>query len=108
MTVTKQQLAGARPAPPAADDYVTVAVSDLSRAEGEVLFTQFSSRLARSADHRDLLYQAPTFNFTELPLAEIAWPPLGRKPSKEHFGVLHPIANYPVKHHHHEHHHSHG
>jgi len=56
---------------------------------------------------RDLLDRVPD---TELPLAEIAWPPLGHKPSSEHYGVLHPIANYPVgKHHHHgHHHHEHG
>ena len=52
---------------------------------------------------RDLLDRVPD---TELPLAEIPWPPLAKKPSKEHFGVLQPIANYPIgKHHHHNHHH---
>ena len=54
---------------------------------------------------RDLLDRVPD---TELPLAEIPWPPLAKKPSKEHFGVLQPIPNYPVgkhHHHHHEHHH---
>jgi polyphosphate kinase 2 len=54
---------------------------------------------------RDLLDRVPD---TELPLAEIPWPPLGHKPLKERFGVLRPIANYPVhkhKHHHHHHHH---
>ena len=51
----------------------------------------------------DLLDRVPD---TELPLAEIPWPPLAKKPSKEHFGVLQPIANYPIgKHHHHNHHH---
>jgi hypothetical protein len=56
---------------------------------------------------RDLLDRVPD---TELPLAEIAWPPLGHKPAKEHYGVLKPIAAYPVhKHkHHHGHHHGHG
>ena len=55
---------------------------------------------------RDLLDRVPD---TELPLAEIPWPPLAKKPSKEHFGVLQPIANYPVgKHHQHKHdHHEH-
>jgi polyphosphate kinase 2 len=60
---------------------------------------------------RDLLDKVPD---TELPLGDIPWPPLGKKPSKEHFGVLHPIPNYPVgKHHHHDdherhkHHHEH-
>ncbi|MFL6721513.1 MAG: polyphosphate kinase 2 [Sphingomonas sp.] len=49
---------------------------------------------------RDLLDRVPD---TELPLAEIAWPPLGHKPDKERFGILQPIPNYPVgkhKHHH--------
>ena len=59
---------------------------------------------------RNLLDRVPD---TELPLAEIHWPPLEREPSKEHYGVLEPIANYPVDekrlddehhHHHHEHH----
>jgi len=62
---------------------------------------------------RDLLDRVPD---TELPLAEIPWPPLGHEPLQEHYGVLQPISNYPVgktgdddhdkkKHHrHHEHH----
>src|SRR3954447_10515989 len=46
---------------------------------------------------------------TELPLADIPWPPLGEAPSEEHFGVLHPIASYRSgKHGHHEHHHGDG
>jgi polyphosphate kinase 2 len=55
---------------------------------------------------RDLLDRVPD---TELPLAEIPWPPLEHKPSKERYGVLEPIANYPIhkKHHHHEHHEHH-
>jgi len=55
---------------------------------------------------RDLLDRVPD---TELPLADIPWPPLGREPSTEHFGVLQPIASYPIgKHkHHHDHHHGH-
>jgi hypothetical protein len=62
---------------------------------------------------RDLLDKVPD---TELPLADIPWPELDHKPSKEHYGVLHPIPNYPVPktdhgrhhdegHHHHHHHH---
>ena len=56
---------------------------------------------------RDLLDRVPD---TELPLAEIPWPALGHKPSKEHYGVLRPIADYPTgkaegHHDHHEHHH---
>ena len=55
---------------------------------------------------RDLLDRVPD---TELPLADIDWPPLDHEPSKEHYGVLHPIPNYPVgkKHHHEGHHHHH-
>ena len=56
---------------------------------------------------RDLLDRVPD---TELPLAEIQWPPLGHKPSKEHYGVLEPIASYSIgkhKHGHHHHHHDH-
>ena len=56
---------------------------------------------------RDLLDRVPD---TELPLAEIAWPPLGHKPLKERYGVLRPIPNYSTdKHKHkHKHHHEHG
>ena len=42
---------------------------------------------------RDLLDRVPD---TELPLAEITWPPLKARPSREHYGVLEPIPNYPV------------
>ena len=42
---------------------------------------------------RDLLDRVPD---TELPLADIVWPPLGRKPSKERYGVLKPLSPYPV------------
>ena len=55
---------------------------------------------------RDLLDRVPD---TELPLAQIPWPPLGSEPLKERYGVLQPIPNYPVEehgeHHHHHHHH---
>jgi polyphosphate kinase 2 len=54
---------------------------------------------------RDLLDRVPD---TELPLAEIAWPALGHKPLKERYGVLEPIANYPLGKHEHEHKHKHG
>jgi polyphosphate kinase 2 len=55
---------------------------------------------------RDLLDRVPD---TELPLAEIPWPPLGDEPLKERFGVLEPIPDYPVTRHHHDkkHHHHH-
>jgi polyphosphate kinase 2 len=42
---------------------------------------------------RDLLDRVPD---TELPLAEIPWPPLEREPSKEHYGVLEPIPDYRI------------
>ena len=42
---------------------------------------------------RDLLDRVPD---TELPLSEISWPPLAHPPLKERYGVLHPIAAYPV------------
>jgi len=42
---------------------------------------------------RDLLDRVPD---TELPLAEIPWPPLAHKPLKEKFGVIEPISSYPV------------
>jgi polyphosphate kinase 2 len=42
---------------------------------------------------RDLLDRVPD---TELPLAEIPWPPLAHKPLKEKFGVIKPISSYPV------------
>jgi polyphosphate kinase 2 len=42
---------------------------------------------------RDLLDRVPD---TELPLADIAWPPLGHEPLEEHYGVLEPLPNYPV------------
>ena len=59
---------------------------------------------------RDLLDRVPD---TELPLAEIEWPPLGHAPLKERFGVLQPIPNYPIPlaekggEHHKKHHHHH-
>jgi polyphosphate kinase 2 len=64
-------------------------------------------RVGRLTLLRDLLDRVPD---TELPLAEIPWPPLEHKPAKEHYGVLQPIANYAVaehelKHEHKHHHH---
>jgi polyphosphate kinase 2 len=55
---------------------------------------------------RDFLDRVPD---TDLPLADIPWPPLDHKPLKERFGVLKPIATFNVakkgkKHHkHHDH-----
>jgi len=40
---------------------------------------------------RDLLDRVPD---TELPLADIAWPPLSHEPLKERYGVLQPIPLY--------------
>ncbi|MES2136021.1 MAG: hypothetical protein V4502_03025, partial [Pseudomonadota bacterium] len=42
---------------------------------------------------RNLLDRVPD---TELPLAEIPWPPLAKAPLKERFGVLQPITNYRI------------
>jgi len=57
---------------------------------------------------RDLLDRLPD---TDLPLAEIDWPPLRRKPSKERYGVLKPIPDYARDEHviarKHGHHHRH-
>ena len=36
---------------------------------------------------------------TELPLAEVPWPPLGHKLAKERFGVIEQIADFPIKEH---------
>jgi polyphosphate kinase 2 len=53
----------------------------------------------------DFLERVPD---TELPLADIAWPPLDHKPLTERYGVLKPIPKFKApteaKHHHHEHH----
>ena len=50
-------------------------------------------RMGRLTLLRDLLDRVPD---TELPLADISWPPLGHPPSKERFGVLQPIPSYRV------------
>jgi hypothetical protein len=39
---------------------------------------------------------------TELPLADIPWPPLDHKPHKERYGVLEPLPSYPVHKHKHD------
>jgi len=49
--------------------------------------------LGRLTMLRDLLDRVPD---TELPLAEIPWPPLGHQPLKERYGVLQPIPAYLV------------
>src|SRR5690348_4122269 len=46
---------------------------------------------------RDLLDRVPD---TELPIADIDWPPLDDEPLKERYGVLQPIPNLKVHHHH--------
>ena len=46
---------------------------------------------------RDLLDRVPD---TDLPLADIPWPPLEGEPAKERFGVLQPIAHYKIHPHH--------
>jgi polyphosphate kinase len=54
---------------------------------------------------RDFLERVPD---TELPLADIPWPPLDHKPLKERYAVLKPIPKFKVpkkaKHDHHKHH----
>ena len=69
-------------------------------------------RVGRLTLLRNLLDRVPD---TDLPLAEIAWPPLGHEPLKERFGVLAPIPNYPIDErrtldgrNYHKHHHHHG
>ena len=42
---------------------------------------------------RDLLDRVPD---TELPMADIPWPPLDQAPLEERYGVLRPIAPYPI------------
>ena len=42
---------------------------------------------------RDLLDRVPD---TELPLAEIAWPPLAEALGKERYGVLQPLPTFPI------------
>jgi polyphosphate kinase 2 len=42
---------------------------------------------------RDLLDRVPD---TELPMADIPWPPLDQAPLKERYGVLQPIAPYAI------------
>jgi polyphosphate kinase 2 len=42
---------------------------------------------------RDLLDRVPD---TELPMADIPWPPLEHAPLEERYGVLRPIAAYPI------------
>ena len=42
---------------------------------------------------RDLLDRVPD---TELPMADIPWPPLDQAALKERYGVLQPIADYPI------------
>jgi polyphosphate kinase 2 len=46
---------------------------------------------------RDLLDRVPD---TELPLADIPWPPLDHEPLEERYGVLQPIPAYKTHHHH--------
>ena len=44
---------------------------------------------------RDLLDRVPD---TELPLSDINWPPLGRAPIKERYGVIQPLPSYSSQH----------
>lgn len=45
---------------------------------------------------RDLLDRVPD---TELPLGDIAWPPLAKPAGKERYGVLQPLTPYPIEEH---------
>ncbi|HEY4071250.1 MAG TPA: polyphosphate kinase 2 [Sphingomicrobium sp.] len=54
-------------------------------------------RMGRLTLLRDLLDRVPD---TELPLADISWPPLDNPPSKERYGVLQPIPEYAINEHH--------
>ena len=49
--------------------------------------------LGRLTVLRDLLDRVPD---TELPMADIPWPPLDQAALKERYGVLQPIADYPI------------
>ena len=60
--------------------------------------------LGRLTVLRDLLDRVPD---TELPLAEIPWPPLAHVPLEERFGVLQPIPTYHASKHHKDKHHKH-
>jgi polyphosphate kinase 2 len=51
-------------------------------------------RMGRLTLLRDLLDRVPD---TELPLADITWPPLKGPPSKERYGVLQPIPDYAAR-----------
>jgi hypothetical protein len=42
---------------------------------------------------RDMLDRIPD---TELPVKDMEWPKLGGEPLKERYGVIQPIANYPI------------
>ena len=52
-----------------------------------------SQALGRLTLLRDLLDRVPD---TDLPLAEIDWPPLGHEPLKERYGVMQPIPAYDI------------
>ncbi|HSG55924.1 MAG TPA: hypothetical protein VLA45_10735, partial [Paracoccaceae bacterium] len=50
-------------------------------------------KLGRLTLIRDLLDRLPE---TQVPPDDIAWPKLGHPPLTEDFGILQPIAHYPV------------
>jgi polyphosphate kinase 2 len=55
-----------------------------------------NQKLGRLTLLRHLLDHIPD---SDLPLPEIDWPPLGRKPRRERYGVVEPIPSFPLKHH---------
>ncbi len=88
------------------DDYTDARENMLAATHSEFApwtLVDFNDQpLGRLTLLRDLLDRVPD---TELPLAEIPWPPLDHKPLKERFGVLRPITDYPIHHHNHHKHH---
>jgi polyphosphate kinase 2 len=93
------------------DDYTDAREQMLARTHTEFApwtLVDFNDQpVGRLTLLRDLLDRVPD---TELPLDEIAWPPLRHEPSKERFTVLEPIPSYAAaeeEHHEHKHGHKH-
>jgi polyphosphate kinase 2 (PPK2 family) len=96
------------------DDYTEARERMLAATHNDVApwtLVDFNDQpLGRLTLLRDFLDRMPD---TELPLADIPWPPLANAPLKEQYGVLRPIPNYGTgkhghkpKHHKHKHKHS--
>jgi len=93
------------------DDYTDAREQMLARTHTEFApwtLVDFNDQpVGRLTLLRDLLDRVPD---TELPLDEIAWPPLRHEPSKERFTVLEPIPSYAAaeeEHHEDKHGHKH-